>query len=60
MAEIIDLEFYRKFKIILPVRHRTLVKNSPYGVARFQTKKYRRRRKAETEQTQESKIKNKE
>lgn len=60
MAEIIDLEFYRKFRIVLPVRQRSLGKSNPYGVARIQTKKYRRRRKADTEPPTESIIKKKE
>ena len=41
MADIIDLDFYRKFRVVLPIRPRTLVKNkTPRAVA----KRYRRKR----------------
>lgn len=45
MAEIIDLDFYRKFRLILPVRPRTPDKHEPSGVSRPPVKRYRRRQK---------------
>ena len=44
MAEIIDFEFYRKFKIILPVRPRNLDKRKLYEDEERETRTYRRRR----------------
>lgn len=44
MAEIIDLEFYRKFRIILPVRPRKLAKTKLYEDDERETRTYRRRR----------------
>lgn len=49
MAEIIDLEFYRKFRIILPVREQTLRKNKPFGVSYTPPRRYFRRRKSDPE-----------
>jgi len=47
MAEIIDLDFYRKFRLILPVRPRTPTKYQSSGVARTPTRRYRRRQKGD-------------
>jgi hypothetical protein len=47
MAEIIDFDFYRKFRIILPIRSRSLAKNKSLMVSRTPTKQYRRRRRSE-------------
>lgn len=44
MAEIIDFEFYRKFRIILPVRPRNLDKRKLYEDEERETRTYRRRR----------------
>ncbi len=44
MAEIIDFEFYRKFKIILPVRPRNLDGKKLYEDEERETRTYRRRR----------------
>lgn len=49
MAEIIDLDFYRKFRIILPVRPHALAKHKSYTVARTVNKRYRRRQKVDLE-----------
>jgi hypothetical protein len=51
MAEIIDLEFYRKFRIILPLRERAPKKTKSYGVPYTPSKRYLRRRKADPEST---------
>lgn len=48
MAEIIDLDFYRKFKIILPMKQLSS-RGKPYLVSRVPTRRYRRRQKSETE-----------
>ncbi len=45
MADIIDLDFYRKFRIILPVRPHVLAKQKSYTVARTVSKRYRRKQK---------------
>lgn len=44
MAEVIDLDFYRKFRIILPVRSRSLVRKKSLPASRTAPKQYRRRR----------------
>jgi hypothetical protein len=47
MAEIIDLEFYRKFRVILHIRGTTrqqVLKDKAYGTS-YQTKHLRRKRK---------------
>lgn len=44
MAEIIDFEFYRKFRIILPVRPRNLDNRKLYEDEERETRTYRRRR----------------
>jgi len=49
MAEIIDLDFYRKFRIILPVRmdtfpHQILHQDKSHGTGHH-VKRFRRRRK---------------
>ena len=49
MAEIIDLDFYRKFKIILPMKQLASTKGKPYLVSRIPTRRYRRRQKSEAE-----------
>lgn len=49
MAEIIDLEFYRKFRIVLPVRPRRLAKQKFYEDSPRATRTYRRRRRPELE-----------
>ena len=49
MRNIIDLDFYRKFKIILPVRLRTSIKDKSFGTSRTPVKPYRRRRKSNLE-----------
>jgi hypothetical protein len=48
MAEIIDLDFYRKFRVILPVRPNALSKNRSSMVSRIVAKRYRRRQKEES------------
>jgi len=45
MAEIIDLDFYRKFRIVLPVRTQALDKAKDHKVSRVPIKRYRRRQK---------------
>jgi hypothetical protein len=47
MAEIIDLDFYRKFRVVLPVRPSALAKGKTSIVSRIVAKRYRRRRKEE-------------
>ena len=49
MTEIIDLAFYRKFRIILPIRPRAPFKHKAYGVARTAVKQLRRRRRNDPE-----------
>lgn len=44
MADIIDLDFYRKFRVVLPIRPSTLVKNKKNGNTRMTAKRYRRKR----------------
>lgn len=49
MAEIIDLDFYRKFRIVLPVRldtlqHQSLHQEKLHGIGHH-VKRFRRRRK---------------
>jgi hypothetical protein len=44
MADIIDLDFYRKFRVVLPIRPSTLVKNKKNGSTRVVAKRYRRKR----------------
>lgn len=51
MAEIIDLDFYRKFRIILPIRPNKIQQQIPkqdkfYGLGQH-TKRFRRKRKGE-------------
>ena len=53
MADIIDLDFYRKFRIILPIRRditrlHVLQKDKSYGSGQY-TKRFRRKRKIETD-----------
>ena len=47
MAEIIDLDFYRKFRGVLPVRPAALSKSKTSMVSRIVAKRYRRRQKEE-------------
>lgn len=47
MAEIIDLDFYRKFRLILPVQPRTPAKYQSSAGSRVTTKRYRRRQKSD-------------
>lgn len=50
MTKIIDLDFYRKFRIVLPVRSRTLAKNKKsYMNPRLSIKPYRRRQRADSD-----------
>ncbi len=49
MHNIIDLDFYRKFRIVLPVRLRAPSKDKSYGTSRTSIKQYRRRRKSDVE-----------
>ena len=44
MADIIDLDFYRKFRVVLPIRPSTLIKGKKTGSSRVVAKRYRRRR----------------
>lgn len=44
MAEVIDLDFYRKFRIILPIRSHSLVRKKSFVISRTAPKQYRRRR----------------
>lgn len=46
MAEIIDLDFYRKFRIILPIYPLASKENKSEETAREEVKRYRRRRKS--------------
>ncbi len=48
MSKVIDLDFYRKFRIILPVRPRPFAKERSYAVTRTTVKQFRRRRKSNT------------
>jgi len=45
MADIIDLNFYRKFKIILPLKRREGLRNRSSTDSRVPVKRYRRRQK---------------
>lgn len=47
MAEIIDLDFYRKFRVVLPIRPAALAKDKSSMVSRIVAKRYRRRTKEE-------------
>lgn len=47
MAEIIDLDFYRKFRLILPVRPQTPTKTQTSGISHMHAKGYRRRQKGD-------------
>jgi len=46
MSKIIDLDFYRKYRIILPVRPQPLAKQRSFMVNRTSVKQLRRRRKS--------------
>ena len=48
MSKVIDLDFYRKFRIILPVRPSPFAKQRSYAVTRTAVKQFRRRRKSNT------------
>ena len=55
MTEIIDLDFYRKFRIILPIRldinqQKILYRDKPHGSGHH-TKRFRRKRKVDLEPT---------
>ena len=58
MAHIIDLDFYRKFRVILPVHSPTFRGNKPYEDAQNELNPYHRRRRPSSRLS--SKIKNKE
>ncbi len=45
MADIIDLDFYRKFRVVIPVKSSAFAKGKAYGKAKNAVKPYRRRRK---------------
>ncbi|MBP6950626.1 MAG: hypothetical protein KA112_00970 [Alphaproteobacteria bacterium] len=49
MAEIIDLDFYRKFRIILPVRSRATAKRKQSAIVQTVAKRYRRRQRIDPE-----------
>lgn len=50
MAEIIDLDFYRKFRIVLPMRPSKLAKTTSFVTTRSYTRPFRRKRRPEIQQ----------
>lgn len=48
MADIIDLDFYRKFRVVLPVQSSALAKNKSYKGPQTPVKPCRRRRKTDS------------
>lgn len=42
MAEIIDLDFYRRFRVALPIRPEALEEGRPHRSARPQSKKFKK------------------
>jgi len=48
MAEIIDLDFYRKFRVVLPVQSSVFTKDKSYKGSQSPVKACRRRRKTDT------------
>ncbi len=48
MSKVIDLDFYRKHRIILPIQLDLLAKNRFYTVTQTAVKQLRRRRKSNT------------
>ncbi|MBX9621566.1 MAG: hypothetical protein K2X28_06030 [Alphaproteobacteria bacterium] len=53
MAEIIDLDFYRKFRIVLPMRPSKLAKTTGFMTTRSYTRPFRRKRRPEDTQQKE-------
>ena len=55
MADIIDLDFYRKFKIVLPMRPSKLAKTSGLRITQNYTRPFRRKRRLEVENQKKEK-----
>jgi hypothetical protein len=55
MADIIDLDFYRKFKIVLPMRPSKLAKTSGLKITQNYTRPFRRKRRLEVENKKKEK-----
>ncbi len=55
MADIIDLDFYRKFKIILPMRPSKLAKTTNLRITQNYTRPFRRKRRLDSETHQKEK-----
>jgi hypothetical protein len=55
MAEIIDLDFYRKFRIVLPMRPSKLVKTTSLMTTRSYTRPFRRKRRLDSDTQQKEK-----
>ncbi|MBY0273295.1 MAG: hypothetical protein K2X02_07850 [Alphaproteobacteria bacterium] len=55
MAEIIDLDFYRKFRIVLPMRPSKLAKTSSLMTTRSYIRPFRRKRRPDSETQQKEK-----
>lgn len=55
MAEIIDLDFYRKFRIVLPMRPSKLAKTTNHMTTRSYTRPFRRKRRLDSETQQKEK-----
>lgn len=55
MAEIIDLDFYRKFRIVLPMRPSKLAKTTSLMTTRSYIRPFRRKRRPDAETQQKEK-----
>jgi len=55
MAEIIDLDFYRKFRIVLPMRPSKLAKTTSLMTTRSYIRPFRRKRRPDSETQQKEK-----
>jgi len=55
MADIIDLEFYRKFKIILPMRPSKIAKTTNLRITQNYTRPFRRKRRLDVENQKKEK-----
>lgn len=55
MAEIIDLDFYRKFRIVLPMRPSKLSKTTSLMTTRSYIRPFRRKRRPDSETKQKEK-----
>ncbi len=55
MAEIIDLDFYRKFRIVLPMRPSKLAKTTSFMTTRSYTRPFRRKHRTDSDTQQKEK-----